>query len=330
MVTQTEEIDEIDAKILRDLLTDGRKGFTLIAKEARVSKAIVWQHYKKMQKKKIIIGATVHLHYASFGYDTVAYFFVNFESGKEEQVIKSVKRIPRIFSAGSMNNNADIWVVATMENNEEMEHIIQKIKELPFVLSLTTIVWMKLRSIMKNLSVLSNNETLTPGGATEKQIVNNTVKAAYKVDKTDKQIIDKLALNSRESFRKIAKELKISTDTVTRRYRNLKQNGIIKTSIQLNPEKLGYTAIAYIDLSFIHQPNGPNIVDAIAKIPDVVKIIKTSGNFDLRLFVFIKSLEYLFKIQNRITDITGVAKIKTTLQRIPPIWPVPRENVSTF
>ncbi|MBN1357723.1 Lrp/AsnC family transcriptional regulator [Candidatus Bathyarchaeota archaeon] len=330
MVTQTEEIDEIDAKILRDLLIDGRKGFTLIAKEAGVSKAIVWQHYKKLQRKKVIVGATVHLHYASLGYDTVANFFVNFESGKEEQVIKSVKRIPRIFSAGSMNNNADIWIVATMENNEEMEQIIQKIKELPFVLSLTTIVWMKLRSIMENLSVLSNNKSLTPGIATEKQVVNNIGKAAYNLDETDKQIIDKLALNGRESFRKIAKELKISTDTVTRRYRNLKQNSIIKTSIQLNPEKLGYTAIAYIDLSFVHQPNGPNIVDTLSKIPDVIKIIKTSGNFDLRLFTLMRSLENLFVLQNRITDITGVAKIKTTLQRISPIWPVPRENVSTF
>ena len=329
-MTYTEKIDEIDAKILRNLLIDGRKSFTLIAREVGVSKTIVWQHYKKMQKKKIIVGATVQLHYASLGYNTVANFFVNFESGKEEQVIKSVKRIPRIFSAGSMNNNADIWVVATMENNEEMHHTIQSIKELPFVLSLTTIVWMKLRSIIENLSVLSNNGTLSSNVITEKQIVKNNGKPAYKLDETDKQIIDKLAIDGRESFRKIADELKISTDTVTRRYRNLKQHGIIKTSIQLNPEKLGYTAIAYIDLSFVPRLKAPNIVDVLAEIPDVIKIIKTSGDFDLRLFTLIRSLEHLFTLQSRITDIAGVTKIKTTLQEIPPIWPVPRENISTF
>jgi DNA-binding Lrp family transcriptional regulator len=283
-----------------------------------------------MQKKKIIVGATAQLHYASLGYNTVANFFVNFESGKEEQVIKSVKRIPRIFSAGSMDNNADVWVVATMENNEEMDQIIQQIKELPFVLSLTTIVWMKLRSITENLSVLSNNEPLSSGAATEKQIVKNLGKAAYRLDETDKQIINKLAIDGRESFRKVAEELKISTDTVTRRYRNLKQHGIIKTSIQLNPEKLGYTAIAYIDLSFVPQLNAPKMADTLAEIPDVIKIIKTSGNFDLRLFTLIRSLEHLFTLQNRITDIAGVTKIKTTLQEIPPVWPVPRENISTF
>ena len=144
------------------MLIDGRKSFTFIARESGVSNTIVRQHYKNMQKKKIIVGATAQLHYASLGYNTVAYFFVNFETGKEKQVIKSVKRIPRIFSAGSMNNNADMWAVATMRDNEEMDQIIQETKALPFVLSLTTVVWMKLRSMLDNLSVLSNNEPLSP------------------------------------------------------------------------------------------------------------------------------------------------------------------------
>ena len=312
------------------MLIDGRKSFTFIARESGVSNTIVRQHYKNMQKKKIIVGATAQLHYASLGYNTVAYFFVNFETGKEKQVIKSVKRIPRIFSAGSMNNNADMWAVATMRDNEEMDQIIQETKALPFVLSLTTVVWMKLRSMLDNLSVLSNNEPLSPSPPTEKQIASSIGKAAYKIDETDKQIIDKLAMDGRKSFRKIAEELKISTDTVTRRYRKLKQQGIIKTSIQLNPEKLGYNATAYIDLSFVPQLNAPNMTDTLAEIPDVIKIIKTSGSFDLRLFTLIRSLEHLFALQNRITDITGVTKIKTTLQQIQPIWPVPRENISTF
>jgi DNA-binding Lrp family transcriptional regulator len=312
------------------LLKDGRKGFTLIAKEADVSKDIIWQRYKKMRKKKIIVGATAQLRYASLGYNTVANFFVCFEPGKVVQVIKSVNRIQRIFSAGSMNNNSDIWVVATMKDNEEMDQIIQKIKELPFVLSLSTILWIGLRSLLENLSALSTNETLSEAVATEKQVVNKIGKTEYKLDETDRQIIDKLAMDGRASFRRIANELKISTDTVTRRYRNLKQQGIIKTSIQINPEKIGYTALAFIDLSFVPQRDAPNIVDTLSKFPDVIKIIKTSGVFDLRLFVLIRSLEHLFTLQNRIIDIKGVTKIKIVIHKILPIWPVPRENISTF
>jgi DNA-binding Lrp family transcriptional regulator len=311
------------------LLKDGRKEFTKIAREADVSKDVIWQHYKKMKKKRIIVGATVQLHYASLGYNAVANFFVKFEPEKQDQVLRSVKKIPRIFSAGSMNDNSEIWVVATMKDIEEMEQIKQKIKKLPFVLGLTTIVWMGLRSIIENLSVLSTNETLRETNATE-QKGNSIAKTTGKIDETDRQIIDKLAVNGRVSFRKIANELKISTDTVTRRYRNLKQRGTIKTVLQINPVKLGYTAEAFIDLSYVPQHSAPNIVETLAKIPDIIKIIKTSGVFDLRLFTLIKNLEHLFTIQNKIAAITGVTKIKIVIQETPHILPFSRENTSTF
>jgi DNA-binding Lrp family transcriptional regulator len=283
-----------------------------------------------MRKKKIIVGATAQLHYASLGYNTVAIFYVSFEPEKEDQVIKSVKRIPRIFNAGSMKNKSDIWIVATMRDNEEMNQTIQQIKELPYVLSLSTIVWIGVRSTLENLSALSTNDKSSEATAGEKQSANKIVKPEYKLDDTDRQIIDKLALNGRESFRKIAIELKISTDTVTRRYRNLKQQGIIKTSIQINPEKIGYAAIAYVDLSFVPQQNAPNIVDTLTNFPDVIKIIKISGNFDLRLCTLIKSLDHLFTLQNRIMNRPGVTKIKIIMHKIPPVWPVQRENISTF
>lgn len=312
------------------MLKDGRKGFTKISREAGVSKDVIWQRYKKLKEKGIIVGATLQLHYASLGYNAVANFFVNFEPEKEDEVIKSVRKIPRIFNAGSMNNNSEIWVVATMKDIEEMERIKQRIKELPFVLGLTTIVWMGLRSIIENLSVLSTNETLSETSATEKQTGNSIGKTAYEIDETDRQIIDKLAVNGRASFRKIANELKISTDTATRRYRNLKQHGIIKALIQINPVKLGYPAEAFIDLSYVPQHNANNIVETLGKIPDIIKIIKTSGVFDMRLFVLIKNLEHLFTIQNKITAVTGVTKIRIVMQKTPYILPCSRENISTF
>ena len=312
------------------MLKDGRKEFSKISREAGVSKDVIWQRYKKIKKKKIIVGATLQLHYASLGYNAVANFFVKFEPGKEDPVIRSVKKIRGIFSAGSMKNNSEIWVVATLKDIEEMEQIKQRIKELPFVLGLTTIVWMGLRSIIENLSVLSTNETLRETSAAEMQKGNNIARAAGKIDETDRQIIDKLSVNGRTSFRKIANELSISTDTVTRRYRNLKQQGIIKTVIQINPVKIGYIAEAFIDLSYVPQQNASDIVETLSKIPDVIKIIKTSGDFDLRLFVLIKNLEHIFTIQNKIAAILGVTKIKIVLQKTPPIIPFSRENISTF
>jgi DNA-binding Lrp family transcriptional regulator len=42
------KLDEIDIKIIKDLLRDGRKNFAAIAKECNVSKTTIGEHYKKL------------------------------------------------------------------------------------------------------------------------------------------------------------------------------------------------------------------------------------------------------------------------------------------
>jgi Lrp/AsnC family transcriptional regulator for asnA, asnC and gidA len=98
-LSSTKKIDEIDAKILKDLLKDGRKNFTKIAKEAGTSKNIIWQHYKKMKSKGIIAGSTIKLKYANLGYSMMVSLFVNVQPQKQNQILRRILKIPNIYSA---------------------------------------------------------------------------------------------------------------------------------------------------------------------------------------------------------------------------------------
>ena len=55
------EINEIESVILRELLTDGRKSFTQIAKDYNTTKEIIANHYNKMKEKGIIVGSTIQI-----------------------------------------------------------------------------------------------------------------------------------------------------------------------------------------------------------------------------------------------------------------------------
>ena len=83
-MTLISRIDEIDAKILKDLLVYGRKPFTEIAKEAGTTKNIVWQRYKRMKKEGIIVGSTIQANYQRLGYPSGASIFIAFKPGKRE------------------------------------------------------------------------------------------------------------------------------------------------------------------------------------------------------------------------------------------------------
>lgn len=60
-------LEEIDIKILKELLKDGRKSFTTIAEEYHTSKDIIWKHYQNMASAGIIVGATTQFNYPKFG-----------------------------------------------------------------------------------------------------------------------------------------------------------------------------------------------------------------------------------------------------------------------
>lgn len=191
-------------------------------------------------------------------------------------------------------------------------------------------MWTGIRNTLEHLTVLSTNKTLGKTDTTKIQASNSTGKTTDKIDEIDLQIIEKLVSNGRQSFRKIAKELKISTDTVSRRFRNLKQNGTIKATIQINPVKLGYYAQAYFSLEFVSQQSISDIVETLAKLPDIEKIIKTSGSFDVCIFVLIRNIEQFIAIQDEIAAISGIRKIHAVVQKITYPLPVPGSNMSTF
>ena len=65
-------INEVDAKILRKMLSDSRTNFVDMAKEFGLSKNTVWNRFQEMKKTGLINGSTVQINYRSLGYDCVA------------------------------------------------------------------------------------------------------------------------------------------------------------------------------------------------------------------------------------------------------------------
>ena len=107
-----------------------------------------------------------------------------------------------------------------------------------------------------------------------KTIANSSGRAAGKIDEIDMKIIEKLSNDGRMSFRKISMELEISTDTVARRYKELRRNNAIKVLIQIDPAKIGYLGQAIFMIAFAYEKTVGSVVETISKIPNVTLIIK--------------------------------------------------------
>jgi Lrp/AsnC family transcriptional regulator, regulator for asnA, asnC and gidA len=327
ILTHNGRIDKIDAKILRDLMMDGRKEITSIAKDTQVSKDLIWQHFSKLKKTGVIIGSTIQIDYKRLGYGAAVSFFVDILPKEQVSVIAQMRKIPGLYGAYQWGSHSRLWAISDFMKTEQIEEVKRLIKNIPSVLRLRGEIWTSYRRTPENLSVL--NELLGINPIEENTDYPKNMQN-QDIDSIDWRIIEKLKEDSRASFNNISKDLEIPISTIIRRYNSLINNKIIKPLIQINPTKIGYPNRAYFRLSINSEMEIGSISRSISKQSDIVGIIVTMGAYDLTVSTMVRSLEHLMVLEKEISAIHGIREIETPVLVENNILPNSGEHMSTF
>jgi len=217
-----------------------------------------------------------------------------------------------------------------MQNLRELNHCKDVLKHLHGVTRFTTDLWVGIKNIPENLSVLLPEKKSNKNGQRKKQKEKIGLKRSHMVDKVDNQIVNKLTINGRQSFSRIANEIGTSVSTISRRYNKMRNNQVIKSVLQINPRKLGYKACIIVYLSVVSKMDTDKITDLLAKIPDVCCITQISGDHDFMLKLMIRSIDDFLSIQNSIQKIQNISKIQIWVYKVEDYYPLPQEPISTI
>jgi DNA-binding Lrp family transcriptional regulator len=324
------QIKAIEAKILRDLLRDGRKDFGDIAKECGVPRKTIWNHYNKLRKTGVIVGATTQYNYKLYGYSEFAEVVAISEAENIEEKVENIRRTENLYGLFRFIPKNKWLGGFRLRSLNELEQLKEEIRRALSASVIKTYIWTDVKNIPENLSFgLSNGTTLTdePNALAIKE--NNCVR--QEIDEIDRQITEKLAKNGRESFTKIAEEIGVSTDTVTRRYERLKRTGALKTVIQFSPSKVGYQAVLDARIAYSSRTNSHEMVQSLVSIPDLVCLCRLSGDFDIHIWALIRDFKHFFSIQESIVGNPGVTKFDAVLtDMFAEKYPTPWQFTSTF
>jgi DNA-binding Lrp family transcriptional regulator len=324
-------MSELDSKILKNLLKDGRISYVELAKKCKVSKNKVWKRCRAMEKKGIITGATTQINFEDFGYAALATLLISVEAQQIEEVMEFIEKITEIRAHRQYNSIYNVRAFATLRSLNELDYIKQVIRRRLPTIGLKTYIWMGVRNIPENLNLnkhisYDNEDSQSSSKAS---ICNSSNKNI--IDDLDRKILQELTVDGRVTFTELSEKIGLSTNTVLKRYYKLVENSSIKVSIQIDPKKIGYTSILDFNIAFTTlQGLSDNIVEAFANIPDIIIITKTSGDYDLQLTAMIRDIEQSFVIQDQIARIHGVTQIETSSRKIPDKWPTPQQYISTI
>ena len=144
-------MDEIDEKILKNLLVDARLSARQLSLKLGLSTVTVLSRIKKLEKEKIIKGYTSILNHEKLGYDLTAVIEIIAKKDKLVQVEDELSGIENVCAVYDVTGNTDTLIIAKFKGRKDLSKFV------------------------KNLSATSNVES------TITHVVLNTVKEDFRL-----------------------------------------------------------------------------------------------------------------------------------------------------
>ncbi len=135
------------------------------------------------------------------------------------------------------------------------------------------------------------------------------------LDKLDFQIIQAMMENANISYADLGKILFVSGGTIHVRIKKLQEMGIVKgTKLHINHKILGYDVIAFIGIYLEKSSLYDNVANQLKKIPEIVRLNYTTGNYSMFAEVVCKDIGQLkFVLHDELQKIKGIERTDTII-----------------
>jgi DNA-binding Lrp family transcriptional regulator len=327
-IRNKETISEIDVKILKALLEDGRKSFRDIARQNNISEDVTYRHFRKMERQGIIVGATTQENHPEVGYPVVAevYTKASITNGVRANVADYVRQTEGVRMIRFNATNRSFSIVVQMRNRKELTDFQRRIEQLLLPEAVLTDYWTGLTiEVPENLSFGRFKEHIP------QKVPEYVYHKKMQLDPIDLKILDKLRENGRIPFVEIQKEVGVSIDTIARKYQMLRNNGVIKIVIQICAKKLGYTGALYARIKLRSRSQKELALQQLIQIPDVHAVVELSGEYNFRVYALIRDFDHLIATQEKIADIPSFMEADVVLGRgLIDSFPGPRHWITNW
>lgn len=119
------DLDELDEKILKQIISNARTPFLEVARECGVSGAAIHQRVQKLTNAGVIKGSEFILDPEKIGYETCAYVGVFLVSPSSfDDVVKKLEAIPEVIECYYTTGQYDLLIKVFAKNNKDLLRII--------------------------------------------------------------------------------------------------------------------------------------------------------------------------------------------------------------
>ena len=137
-----DSVDEIDIKILSELVKDAKMPYTEIAERIFVSGGTVHVRMKKLEKLGVVNRATLDLNFAKLGFDISAYLGIYLEkSSLYDRVVADLEKIDEILTVYYTTGVYSIFAKIVCRDTHHLRNVLHdKIQPIEGITRTETII----------------------------------------------------------------------------------------------------------------------------------------------------------------------------------------------
>lgn len=136
----------------------------------------------------------------------------------------------------------------------------------------------------------------------------------YQPDEIDHVILQTLQEDGRKSFSDLAKDMGMAVSTISKRYMNLVECGILTIVGRVEPERVGLNAYAAIQVQVDTVANVERVAKELQAMPEVCFLALRTGDFQLEINVMCRDNTHLMEIlRNNMDKINHVRKYEINM-----------------
>ncbi len=295
------KLDKKDKLLLHALDSNVRLSYSQLSKKTGISQETVRYRINNFLSQGIIQKFLTFINSSKLGFSAyqIMLKLQNVNEEKKKNIVNTLIEIPYVSWVANVEGNYDIACILSIKNQTDLQRVIDRLYAL-FGDSI----------MKKNVSVIISSQFLSRDyliGQPRRMIKEPSYapsKEIAKLDEKDELLCSLLSENGRYSYVELSSKMKLSADSVMKRIKKLRKEGILTGStILLDNSKIGH--LHYKILLYLNDLSEKSIGGLLAHIRRnnrVIALMKTLAEWDYEADIEVESVEQLKEFTMGITS----------------------------
>jgi DNA-binding Lrp family transcriptional regulator len=135
------EIDDVDVKILRELVKDARTKLKDIATSCGLSSTAIFNRIERLKATGVIVGAIIFSNMSQIGYMYPASFGVDLKPGQEVEIARKLRERTNLVFLNPSAGNSSFTIFLVAQSLEDIDNLKQLIRKQTGSSKITVSLW---------------------------------------------------------------------------------------------------------------------------------------------------------------------------------------------